>query len=76
MSAAASLQQVAAHARDLLAVDATLCYGVDCPTHGKCARYLAMDGVMGARSFIDTCRRGETFPLFISTSPPEGQSHE
>lgn len=63
------VQQVAAHAAALLALDATLCYGVECRRHSTCARYLAIDGVLGTRKFIDTCQTGRYFPLFVDTMP-------
>ena len=44
------------------------CYGVCCPLHGRCARYLAVDGVIGNVETIGTCATGEdsyTRPLFV-----------
>lgn len=69
-----AMEQVAAHAAALLTFDATLCFGVECPCHGTCARYLAIDGVLGTRNFIDTCQIGKCYPLFVDAMPA-GDSH-
>ena len=65
MTDAAFPAAVAAHAMSLLAADAILCFGVVCPGHSRCARYLAVDGVIGDRRFIGTCRVDARFPLFV-----------
>lgn len=31
------------------------CYGVMCPKHAQCARYLAVDGATGGPHTIGTC---------------------
>ena len=60
---------VAEHAASLLTADATLCFGVVCPGHSRCARYLAVDGVLGERRFIGTCEVQGFFPLFVDVTP-------
>ena len=61
---------VAAHAASLLMPDDKLCFGVVCPGHSRCARYLAVDGVLGERRFIGTCEAQGDFPLFVDVTPP------
>lgn len=56
---------VAEHAESLLAPGDRLCFGVACPGHSQCARYLAVDGVTGERRFIGTCEIAGRFPLFV-----------
>ena len=60
---------VAEHAASLLTADGELCFGVVCPGHSRCARYLAVDGVLGERRFIGTCEVEGRFPLFVDASP-------
>lgn len=66
------LLPLAAHAARLLPPDATLCYGVRCPRHGACARYLAVDGSRG-QAFMGSCVTAGRFPLFVDAhhTPPE-----
>ena len=66
---AAVPNEVAAHAVNLLAADAVLCFGVVCPGHSRCARYLAVDGAIGDRQFIGTCEIEGYFPLFVDVTP-------
>lgn len=63
---------VAEHAASFLEADAKLCFGVVCDGHSRCARYLAVDGVLGERKFIGTCRIGNQFPLFVDVT--QGQT--
>lgn len=48
--------------------DVAACYGVNCPSHGNCARYQACDGNSNQRQvFIAMC--GPTYPLYIPIVP-------
>ena len=44
-----------------------LCFGVCCPVHGTCARYLGVDACPRDAKFIGTC--GAARPLFIPIQP-------
>jgi len=46
------------------------CFGVACPTHGRCLRYAAVSGSAADPKTIDTCRVGERFPLFLPLVVP------
>jgi crossover junction endodeoxyribonuclease RusA len=61
-------RQVADVASGMLPPDAALCFGVDCPCRGTCARYLAIDSDSEPASFIESCQTGASFPLYVDTS--------
>jgi crossover junction endodeoxyribonuclease RusA len=61
-------KQVAIDASASMPVHAALCFGMDCLRRGACARYLAMDSDAEQVSFMDTCKVGTSYPLFIDAT--------
>ena len=45
------------------------CFGVACACRGRCARYSAVDDSQADRDTLVTCVNGQTFPLFVDSSP-------
>jgi len=41
------------------------CFGVGCPHHHRCARYAAVVDSQASPSTMGTCRRTDTYPLFV-----------
>ncbi len=45
------------------------CFGVLCTLHGRCARYAAVgDSGSDPKATMATCRRADSFPLFVAIS--------
>jgi hypothetical protein len=42
------------------------CFGVVCPSHGRCARYAAVTHSEANPATLLTCRKGGSFPLFVA----------
>jgi len=47
----------------------TPCFGVACACRGRCARYSAVDDSQADPDTLVTCVKGQTFPLFVDSSP-------
>jgi len=45
------------------------CFGVACACRGRCARYSAVDDSQADPDTLVTCVKGQTFPLFVDSSP-------
>ena len=41
------------------------CFGVGCPHHHRCARYAAVVDSTASRTIMGTCRRDDTYPMFV-----------
>jgi hypothetical protein len=41
------------------------CFGVGCPHHHHCARYAAVVDSQASLTTMGTCRRDDTYPLFM-----------
>lgn len=46
------------------------CFGVACPSHGRCARYAAVDSSAADQDTLVSCRSGIRFPLFVAIAEP------
>lgn len=54
----------------LWAFEGAYCYGLDCPLHGDCVRYIALDGATDDRQRIATCVQPPAGrPLYLKESP-------
>ena len=45
------------------------CFGVACACRGRCARYSAVDDSEANPDTLVTCVKGQSFPLFVDSSP-------
>lgn len=45
------------------------CFGVMCPLHGECARYLAVNGTQADAKTIGTCHTPIGYPQFQQVAP-------
>jgi hypothetical protein len=45
------------------------CFGVACACRGRCARYSAVDDSEANPDTLVTCAKGQSFPLFVDSSP-------
>jgi hypothetical protein len=44
---------------------APACFGVGCPSHGRCARYAAVVHSEADPATLLTCRKDGRFPMFV-----------